>query len=50
VAARDAETAALASARQQAADTIYQKLKLEQEAQLRAKVGAGWRWLGGWEV
>ena len=39
VAARDAANAANKAARVQAADNIYQKLKLEQEAAIRAKVG-----------
>ena len=38
VAAREAADAANKAARAQAADNIYQKLKLEQEAALRAKV------------
>jgi hypothetical protein len=38
VATREAADAANKAARAQAADNIYQKLKLEQEAALRAKV------------
>jgi hypothetical protein len=41
VAQRDAEEAARKAARKDAADRIYDQLRLEQEAALRAKVCAG---------
>jgi hypothetical protein len=40
VAQRDAEEAARKAARKDAADRIYDQLRLEQEAALRAKVSA----------